>query len=208
VYVGWFDRKGAILSTGLNFVQNLPYFLVLLLAFQRFKSEDWGVVPQFSATNTNEGHFTFPSSPNASLLKAIVNQDKLYDFYGLIGRGTQVVSARSDARDPRNNRDSLGGKELALKAYWPEESRDSEEKLISLAKKCGEKHKEVEGHIPDVIRSADFPEFSTKHVRDALGLESKDQRVFRVMLVRRMYPITDLFGEPFWNAFWECFRCE
>jgi hypothetical protein len=29
-----------------------------------------------------------------------------------------------------------------------------------------------------------------------------------VMLFRRWYPITDLIGEPFWKAFWDCFRCK
>jgi hypothetical protein len=31
-----YEREGAIQSCGINFVQDLPYFLVLLLAFQRF----------------------------------------------------------------------------------------------------------------------------------------------------------------------------
>jgi hypothetical protein len=81
VYVWWYDRKGAIQSSGINLVQDLPYFLVLLVAFQQFTLEDWGVIPYLSATKTNEPVFTFPSPPNASPLKAVVgDKHELRDF--------------------------------------------------------------------------------------------------------------------------------
>jgi hypothetical protein len=28
------------------------------------------------------------------------------------------------------------------------------------------------------------------------------------LLFRRLYPITNLIGDKFWEVFWECFRCE
>ncbi|KAI0059882.1 hypothetical protein BV25DRAFT_1037195 [Artomyces pyxidatus] len=42
MWLWWFDRQGAMQSTSINFILDLPRFLVLLLAFQRFTLEDWG----------------------------------------------------------------------------------------------------------------------------------------------------------------------
>ncbi|TFY83676.1 hypothetical protein EWM64_g323 [Hericium alpestre] len=42
-WIWWYDRTGAIQSEGINFVQDLPRFIVLLFAFQRFTLEDWGI---------------------------------------------------------------------------------------------------------------------------------------------------------------------
>ncbi|CAE7076335.1 unnamed protein product [Rhizoctonia solani] len=42
LWVWWHDRQGAIESTGIDFVQDLPYLLVLLLALGRFTLADWG----------------------------------------------------------------------------------------------------------------------------------------------------------------------
>ncbi|CAE7110951.1 unnamed protein product [Rhizoctonia solani] len=42
IWVWWCDRQGAIQTTGINFFQDLPHLLVLLLAFQRFTLADWG----------------------------------------------------------------------------------------------------------------------------------------------------------------------
>ena len=44
LWILYFDRQGIIQSDGINLIQDLPRFLVLLLAFQRFDLEDWGVV--------------------------------------------------------------------------------------------------------------------------------------------------------------------
>ncbi|ETW83585.1 hypothetical protein HETIRDRAFT_314327, partial [Heterobasidion irregulare TC 32-1] len=41
--IWWYDHQGTIRSEAMNFIQDLPRFLVLLLTFQRFTLEDWGV---------------------------------------------------------------------------------------------------------------------------------------------------------------------
>lgn len=46
VWVWWYDREGAIQSTGINFITDLPRFFVLLLTLQRFELKDWGFVPE------------------------------------------------------------------------------------------------------------------------------------------------------------------
>ncbi|ETW83588.1 hypothetical protein HETIRDRAFT_170042 [Heterobasidion irregulare TC 32-1] len=41
--IWWYDRQGIIRSQAMNFIQDLPRFSVLLLTFQRFTLEDWGI---------------------------------------------------------------------------------------------------------------------------------------------------------------------
>ncbi|TFK33606.1 hypothetical protein BDQ12DRAFT_727641 [Crucibulum laeve] len=43
VWIWWFVRQIIIQSTGINFVKDLPYFMALLLAFQRFNLRDRGM---------------------------------------------------------------------------------------------------------------------------------------------------------------------
>ncbi|KDN33810.1 hypothetical protein RSAG8_13097, partial [Rhizoctonia solani AG-8 WAC10335] len=42
VWIWWFDRQGAIQSTGINFIEDLPRLMVFLFAIQRFPLADWG----------------------------------------------------------------------------------------------------------------------------------------------------------------------
>ncbi|ETW83564.1 hypothetical protein HETIRDRAFT_232994, partial [Heterobasidion irregulare TC 32-1] len=41
--IWWYDRQDIICFQAMNFIQDLPRFLALLLAFQRFTLEDWGI---------------------------------------------------------------------------------------------------------------------------------------------------------------------
>ena len=42
-WIWYFDRQGAIQTTGVNFIQDLPYLAALLFAFQRFSVRNWGL---------------------------------------------------------------------------------------------------------------------------------------------------------------------
>jgi Fungal protein kinase len=206
-YVWWYDKKGAIQSYGINFVQDLPYFLVLLLCFQCFTSEDWGIVSAFRPRDQHCG-FLFPSSDNRSVSVTISENDKLHGHYRLVGRATKIFLALSKSPHPRKAGENLGGIELAVKVYWPEGSLTREMEIIDAAQQLGETYDEVNGHVPDLICSHDFGECSTATIRDSLGVKSEGHRILRVMLFRRLYPITGLTGEKFWKAFWDCFICE
>jgi hypothetical protein len=103
---------------------------------------------------------------------------------------------------------SLEGLELVLKVYWPEASRVSEQEIIEQAAIIGDCVEDVKGHLPELIRSCDLENYSTDKIRNALGIASGGHRVLRVILFRKLYPITDLIDEPFWTVFLECFRCE
>jgi hypothetical protein len=210
-YVWWYDREGAIQSHGINFVQDLPHFLVLLLCFERFTSRDWGIIPTFKFADHDNDHclLSFPPSPSFSAVDVVVNHaDKIRNHFGIVGRATQILPAISHSKDPQDVSKSLGDMELVVKVYWPEASRVAGGEIIERARQIAKQNDVVNGHIPDLICSHDFDEYSTKEIRTALGIVSKGHRLLRVMLFRRLYPITDLTGEKFWKAFWECFCCK
>ena len=125
-----------------------------------------------------------------------------------MGRATQLLPASSWSKDPRDAGKSLKDVELVVKVYWAEASRAGEEEIIEKACQIAKENDDVNGHIPDLICSRDFNECSTKRIREAMGIKCENHRILRVMLFRRLYPITDLLGDEFWKAFWECYRCK
>jgi hypothetical protein len=134
--------------------------------------------------------------------------EKIRHHFGIAGRGTQMLHVLSQSKDPRDVSKSLADLEIVAKLYWPEESRPGEGDVIKKAYEIAQHNEEVNGHLPELILSHDFGEYSTKSIRVAFGIQSKGHRRMRLMLFVRLYPITDLIGEPFWRAFWECFRCK
>jgi hypothetical protein len=154
-----------------------------------------------------------PSCPDSTFTIEMSQTKKIRGHFGIVGRATQILSATSqstiferqgESKEPRD----LKGMELVLKVYWPEESRINEADIIDEASRIAEGSKHVKGHLPDLIWARDFDGYSTKNIRKAFGIKSEGPRVLRVMLFRRFYPITDLTGDRFWKAFWQCFRCK
>ena len=192
VHVWWFDRQGAIQSHGINFVQNLPHFLVLLLAFQRMSQEDWGINTHLRRLDASGClHFSLPES---SPVNVVINPDDVvYRQFSLQGRGTTVVGA---------------DKKRVVKVSWPEATRTNEAAIIKRALEGKSPH--TRGHLPEFFCSYDFDEFSTSLIRGDLGIEyeKRGARTLRILLFNRLSPITKLTGEAFWKAFWECYYCE
>lgn len=202
-YIWYYDHESAIQSAGINFVKDLPYFLVLLLAFQRFTLDDWGVnvALRDAASGTKPLHF-----PGVDVTVKL-NQC-FREHFGMAERATRVFGATSTSKDPKN---VLSNKGLVAKIYYPETSRDNEVAVIEQARECGKDDEEIRGHLPEVIAWCDFPDSDTQYIRRALKIYkpelSKRGRVLRVIIVPQYYPITNLVGSTFWDIFWQCFRC-
>jgi len=47
IWIWFYDHLGIIGGEGINFVQDLPRFMVLLYALQRFRMKEWGRMPEF-----------------------------------------------------------------------------------------------------------------------------------------------------------------
>ena len=112
----YYDRQGIIQVGGFNFVQDLPRFLVLLYALQRFELSDWGrnsafIVHESLERDEIEKHtvilksFTFILQPSSS--QRLVMK----------GRGTVVMEVSCD---------ELYKGSMVAKLYWAEEARLSE----------------------------------------------------------------------------------
>ncbi|KAG8994404.1 hypothetical protein FRB94_009918 [Tulasnella sp. JGI-2019a] len=90
VHVWWYDRQWAIQTKGLDFVEDLPYFVVLLLALQRLGPVGYGELPFKKGKK-----IIIPSGPvEITLGEAIVKH------YGIVGRATNIYHAKSSAPDP------------------------------------------------------------------------------------------------------------
>ncbi|KAF8877422.1 hypothetical protein BD779DRAFT_1557532 [Infundibulicybe gibba] len=186
-----------------------------------YDTRNWGVMEGFKKFKTKEGrvpssneeislHFDIPLPGLPTSLELRLNlmqQHKIRGHYGLRGRCTQVFETTSSSADPRNREETLEGVGMVTKVSWPQKSRVPEGEMIEMARKVGAGNSCIEGHLPDLIFTRDFDQYSTKHIRTLLGLETEGERVPRMVVFRRLYPITDLVGEEFLKAFWECFRC-
>lgn len=62
IWLWWYDRQGAIQSTGFNYIQHLPYYLLILLCFQRFDLKAWGFNTELfddgARDNSVSGYYT------------------------------------------------------------------------------------------------------------------------------------------------------
>ena len=100
----WYDRQNVLCSDSISFITDFPYFVVLLLVFQRFEYEDWGIistlVPKTKPYKGNDGKLV--SAIDLSFTEFAedgcrIRVDPVEPLYGrpvLKGRATRVLKAR------------------------------------------------------------------------------------------------------------------
>ncbi|QRV90416.1 hypothetical protein RhiJN_18434 [Ceratobasidium sp. AG-Ba] len=204
LWVWWYDRQGAIQTTGIDIVQDLPRFAALLLAFQRFRRADWGYGPTFDPEVISQDG---PKEKSASTVRkihfegldVIINLDDIiHETYCLSGRSTTVLGA-SDA-NPAN-----ASPHLILKCSWAHKSRPTEKAIIEKAIKVAPRAK---SHLPKVFASRDLGD--TKSIRIQLGTHKTSRRpfrVFRMAVYERLIPITTLSGAVRMMVLLDCIKC-
>ncbi|RDB21959.1 hypothetical protein Hypma_010828 [Hypsizygus marmoreus] len=205
---------------------DLPYFLALLIAFQRFNLPSWGMAEELMVGVPGHPMFEihFPGD-----IAVFVGQSKDYwlsDNCGLTGRCTRVLQAFGavDLKDMRSKSFVRGAPlsrmDLALKSYWAEDIQADEAAVIKFVD--GLDNEYVAGHIPDLIASFDLP-YSTATIRKELRLPVnshkglRQPRVLRLLLFKCLCPITKRpalgsqsnLTEPdvFMCQWVECYRC-
>ncbi|KAG1730062.1 hypothetical protein EDB19DRAFT_1832147 [Suillus lakei] len=143
IYTWYFDRQGAIQCSGINFVQDLPRFMVLLLAMQRMSYAEWGYHTLPELVSSGEVRVDDKKIGVVDLKFNLMSDERITHF-GLRGRATTVFPVESVALsalvpqlphyNPHNPTDKL-----VAKLYWPEEERESEadilQKVYDIAKK-------------------------------------------------------------------------
>ncbi|KAI0758692.1 hypothetical protein C8Q74DRAFT_258925 [Fomes fomentarius] len=210
--VWWYDHQGAIQTTGIDFVRDLPRFLALLFALQRFELRDWGRVPEFDLGEQGLRQKT-PSNnlPPTKITGRMGCEVEVYTAkhvhktLGLKGRGTYVVESQCVADDH-----PLRDTPLVTKLLWAECTRLSEGTIVqhAIAQAENAGGKKITDHMPKVVDEYQYGEYNTLTVRERLrlplkvrvgvdGTERKVYRVLRVITMERLEPLHMLTGPEF-----------
>ncbi|KAG2744858.1 hypothetical protein P692DRAFT_20742868 [Suillus brevipes Sb2] len=229
-YMWCFDQEDTIQFAGINFIQDLPRFLVLLLALQRMQYTQWGFHPLFEPEPGFSGpvYVDDPKLGQVDLEFDFDSDDVCSSHFGLRGRATTVLPVKSQALSQllrsceHPNKPSAPGTDppppgpphntstdMVAKLYWPEESCLSEPEILVKVQAIAEHDSRVKGHVPDMVWFHKFDETSTTHIRKALGMSNAAEGscVFYVVVFRRLEPITSLSGPEFRDAWWQIVIC-
>ncbi|KAG1836239.1 hypothetical protein DFJ58DRAFT_847063 [Suillus subalutaceus] len=187
IYMLYFDWQDAIQCSGINFVQDLPRFMVLLLAIQRMPFGEWGHNPVFEPKDGSSSEVRVPDEDIGEVdLEFDLKSDKCTTHFSLRRCATTIFPVKSKKLSalvpslPHHNPHNATDK-LVVKLYWPEEERESE---------------------VEILRK--FEDTFTAKIRRALGLKDAERgrRVLYIIVFRELDPITDLSDKEFLAAWW------
>ncbi|KAG8893031.1 hypothetical protein FRB99_002236 [Tulasnella sp. 403] len=229
IYVSWYDHEGTIQSNSIDLVEDLSYFLVLLVALQHTPS--FGVIEGIASKNEGSPKLLLQLERKEQPPEQLILSEPIRDYYGLQGCATFVYKAAP--QDPSTT--SLGNKDLVTKITWPDMSRQPEASIISQVVERAEHRKKTSNpgmqhpypnmedpnavlkYLPSIRRWQDFPKYNMQNVRRELGIcpgsESESckcrnqRRILHVTVFNYLEPITALEGLEFLRVFLECFKC-
>ncbi|KAG1726848.1 hypothetical protein EDB19DRAFT_1751609 [Suillus lakei] len=217
VWIWYYDRQGIIQSSGIDFMKDLPRFMVLLYALQRFNLGDWGrntefdeVVEQGVHKTTLDGVVVKDGVHETELggvdLVIHTDSEERVTHYGLQGRATNVFPVTSDklcTEFPDSQKDGM-----VAKIFWAEEDRISEPEILKKVHEIAAKESDVKGHVPQLLWYCRFPN-PTRTVREALGIPEarKGSRVLYILVFRKLDPITALYGIELFDVWHQCILC-
>ncbi|KAH7922717.1 hypothetical protein BV22DRAFT_1131225 [Leucogyrophana mollusca] len=220
VYVWRYDRQGTIQCSGINFVQDLPRFLVLLLAMQRFGDNQWGRNEQFKAKKSgDERWYTIrvDDHPNPVELRLPLSARGRAFHSGLKGRATNVLPVTLRPLSKPHENTSQGTdypqhnmtEELVIKLFWPGDGRESEENILKKVYEIAKDDPEVDEHAPELVWAHRFTSTSTAAIRltSKIANPYKDAHTLCGIVFRRLLPITDLSEEVFLRTWWQAAQC-
>ncbi|KAJ7592390.1 hypothetical protein C8J56DRAFT_745552, partial [Mycena floridula] len=186
-----YDRESAIQSTGLNIIKDLPYFVALIMLFQRFPNLMWGHSDRFSTT----GKVTTIRIDG----KTYTSEEDRTTRYTLNGRGTVTLRLCQSGESEYT---------AILKTSFPDKNRLSEVEAIKKCVQLANGDAMILDHIPKIIGSEDFPDFSTSKIRRILEIFGDgESRIPRAVVFELRVTITQLKGEELWVTFWDIVRC-
>lgn len=208
----YYDRQGIIQVGGLNFVQDLPRFLVLLYALQRFNLSDWGrneafTLHESAEKNTIKEHTIVLKQEEESFTFTLNSSSgKRVKHLAMKGRATDVMEVSCD--ELRNKLGPIADS-MVVKLYWGEEARLSEVTILEEVMKVNSE--DVKGHVPYLLFSYKFP-ISTSSVRKALGFDEtasgKGSRKLLFLVFPKLWPIKELKRDELYNAWCQCVLCK
>ncbi|KZT23021.1 hypothetical protein NEOLEDRAFT_579186 [Neolentinus lepideus HHB14362 ss-1] len=216
IWLWWFDRGGAIQSCGMNFITHLPYFVLLLDILRRFDEHAWGASRVFQKKDSEDVLDVEIHGPGPEPAKVTVTLGALTHLHlHLFRHGTAVVPATSEDPCPISVTKKLSEYEMVAKICDLDEQRENEINILAEVYKVAAEEKEdakrVRGHVPILLASRDWEDEYAERMQRILGISrSKGKRRFRrlrILLFRRLRPISELSGKEFMKAFRDCFLC-
>ncbi|KAG2096095.1 uncharacterized protein F5147DRAFT_641750 [Suillus discolor] len=209
IWTWYYDRQGTVQSSGINFIQDLPRFMVLLYALQRFKVHDWGRNKHFlpvevEGKQCHEFKIKDEELGTVDLLLHTSHPERV-THYGLQGRATNVVPVTSEALTKKYGNFEDG---MVAKIFWGEASRTSEPEILKKVEEIAKRHPTVEGHIPQLLWHHKFTN-PTSAIREALGVPEPTTggRVLYILVFRKLHPITKLHGKDLFDVWRQCILC-
>ncbi|KAG2149123.1 uncharacterized protein EDB93DRAFT_1103681 [Suillus bovinus] len=209
MWIWYWDRQGIIECSSINFTQDLPSFMMLLYALQRFTLHDWGRKMDFFSVQA-EGKRCHEFKIKDEKLGEVdlllhTSHDKRVTHYGLQGRATDVVLVISEAltKKYRNFRDGM-----VAKILWGEANCTSEPEIINKVKEIGKVHDTVKDHIHELLWHHQSMN-PTSIIREALGVPepTTGSRVLYIILFHKLLTITKLHGKELFDAWHQCILC-
>ncbi|KAG1803457.1 hypothetical protein EV424DRAFT_1647590 [Suillus variegatus] len=208
MWIWYYDRQGIIQCSGINFIQDLPRFMVLLYALQRFELHDWGnkvfLPVQVEGKRCHEIKIKDEKLGEVDLLLH-TSYNRRVTRYGLQGRATNVVSVASEALTKKYDNLQDG---MVAKIFWGEASRTSEPEILDKVDEIAKVHSSVKGHIPELLWHYKFTN-STSAIREALGVPdpTTGSRILYILVFRKLKPITELYGRELFDVWYQCILC-
>ncbi|KAI0337818.1 hypothetical protein BDW22DRAFT_845271 [Trametopsis cervina] len=198
----WHDHQGVIQTDGINFIQDLPRFLVFLLAVHRFNGANWGVPLGFPTTPvhecisdnqqppryvpTTQSRIKFAANGGlAETTVTVIWKQPLHSAYESSRRATAVytVEYKDDAT-----------RSFIMKVSNPDQYRLPEGEIIERARQL--KLKTVKGdsvnkfdhkkHLPFVLCHREVKTADTTVVRKTLGLDHETGRIMRITVFEKL----------------------
>ncbi|KAG2118222.1 uncharacterized protein F5147DRAFT_768356 [Suillus discolor] len=147
-WIWYYDRQGIIQCSGINFIQDLPRFMVLLYALQRFELHDWGRNKDLLPVQVDEKlchEFRIKDEKLGEVdLLLHTSHDERVTHYGLQGRATNVVPVTSEALTKKYGKFEDG---MVAKIFWGEASRTSEPEILKKVEEIAKRHTTVQDHV-------------------------------------------------------------
>ena len=216
--IWYYDRQGIIQSDGISFIDDLPRFLVLLFAFQRFNLKDWGVIPQLNP-GAMVAHTESESESKREIPVIIADLEKPYvdpesningikldpngilfnEPHSLAGRATTVIRGKVDQSDLP----------MVCKIYHPEVQRRHEGITLQVVRHIATTEDETMlKHLPTLYFYGDLPGCTTHRIRSMIERNWKGHRTLRIMGLKKLNEITTVSGKEFIKAWLEVVTCE
>ncbi|KAG1893873.1 uncharacterized protein F5891DRAFT_1256963 [Suillus fuscotomentosus] len=209
MWIWYYDRQGIIQCSGINFIQDLPRFMVLLYALQRFDLHDWGRNKDFLPIEV-EGklcHEVKIDDENLGEVDLLLHtsHDERVTHYGLQGRATNVVPVTSEALTKKYGKFKDG---MVAKIFWGEASRTSEPEILKKVEEIAKRHATVQDHVPQLLWHHTFTN-PTAAIREALGVPepTTGSRVLYILVFPKLLPITRLHGKELFDVWRQCISC-